>query len=94
MENSGGSVCSNTGFRGASGSKDNTEPGARGGTQGRGSAGLPAGVDKELLQQIRAEGGAEALQDFLAKSGMSANVMTPDQLLKRQQEIKKMKQEL
>ena len=44
--------------------------------------------EKELMQQIAAEGGVEALQEYISKMGMNANVFTPAQLKERQAQLK------
>ena len=48
--------------------------------QGQGGGGRKPPVDQEKLQQLAAEGGVEAVQEFLAASGQSAQVMTPKQM--------------
>lgn len=52
------------------------------------------GIDQAKLQEIAAEGGAEALQDYIKKSGMNAGVFTPDQLKKRMDERKKLQEQM
>ena len=51
------------------------------------------GLDQEMLQKIAAEGGVEALQDYLATSGSGAQVMTAESLMKKKAELEKLKKE-
>eukprot|EP00658_Telonema_sp_P-2_P055108 TRINITY_DN4381_c0_g1_i2.p1 TRINITY_DN4381_c0_g1~~TRINITY_DN4381_c0_g1_i2.p1 ORF type:complete len:190 (+),score=45.42 TRINITY_DN4381_c0_g1_i2:131-700(+) len=92
MGNTADSGSHNSGFRCASDGADGA-PYSDHAPKRREGAGLPAGMNQEMLQQIAAEKGVEGLQQFLAESGSGASVMTPAQLRERQQQLKKMRRE-
>lgn len=62
---------------------------------GKGGGGRKAPPDQEILQKLAAEGGVEALQKYLKDSGHSnTQVMTPESLKKKREDIAKMKAEM
>lgn len=77
MGNTADSGSYNTGFRCASG-------------KGGGKRRPP--VDQAKLQKLAEEGGVEALQDYLDKSGGGAQVMTPAQLQARREELQRLQE--
>eukprot|EP00440_Ansanella_granifera_P059024 gb/GFBE01063976.1/.p1 GENE.gb/GFBE01063976.1/~~gb/GFBE01063976.1/.p1 ORF type:complete len:379 (+),score=103.77 gb/GFBE01063976.1/:1-1137(+) len=79
MGNTADSGSSNTGFRCASGT---------------GGGGRQRPPDQELLAKLAEEGGIEAVQEYLKKTGSNSQVMTPEMLKKRQEELQKYKEEL
>lgn len=76
MGNTADSGSYNTGFRCASGKGGGKRP----------------HVDQAKLQKLAEEGGVEALQDYLDKSGGGAQVMTPAQLQARREELQRLQE--
>lgn len=66
-----------------------------GGKGGKGGGkGGKGGMNQELMQQIVAEKGVEGLQEYLAQQGTGAQVFTPAQLKEKQEQLRKMREEL
>ncbi|CAE8711305.1 unnamed protein product [Polarella glacialis] len=79
MGNTADSGSYNTGFRCAS---------------GKGGGGRKRPPDQQKLQKIVEEGGVEALQEYLAKNDPNTQVFSAGELKKRQEEMKKTRDEL
>eukprot|EP00931_Biecheleriopsis_adriatica_P106018 TRINITY_DN80535_c0_g1_i1.p1 TRINITY_DN80535_c0_g1~~TRINITY_DN80535_c0_g1_i1.p1 ORF type:complete len:370 (-),score=107.78 TRINITY_DN80535_c0_g1_i1:36-1145(-) len=80
MGNTADSGSYNTGFRCA---------------RGAGGGGKKQRPNQELLAKLAEEGGVEAVTEFLSKEGFGGTqVLTPAELQKKREEIKKMKEDL
>eukprot|EP00756_Hemistasia_phaeocysticola_P032225 Hpha_TRINITY_DN16398_c0_g1::TRINITY_DN16398_c0_g1_i1::g.62826::m.62826 len=88
MGNTPDSGSHNTGFRCArDGSLGGPKP-----DKVRGSGGKAAVSDPDRIQEIVAEQGVEGLQQYMKDIGMAGDVLTPDQVQKKQAEQKKLRE--
>ncbi|CAJ1366601.1 unnamed protein product [Effrenium voratum] len=78
MGNTADSGSYNTGFRCAT---------------GKGGGGRKRPPDQKMLQKLAEEGGVEAVQEYLKKTGSDASVMTPEQLQKHRDRLKELQSE-